>query len=402
MSEKLSIKELDLKGKVALIRVDFNVPIENGIVVDDTRIRSTLPTLQYVLDQGGSIILMSHLGRPKGTAQTQYSLAPCAKELEKLLNRPVKMAPDCRGSVVKQMASSLKPGDILLLENLRFHKGEENPESEPTFASALANLGDVYINDAFGTAHRAHASTTTIAQFFPNQAAAGFLMLKEIDYLGKTLQNPKRPFYSILGGAKISSKFKTIESLIKKADKLLIGGAMAFTFFKAEGIKIGDSLFEPDYITVARQLLDVSSQSRCPLLLPIDLVITRTTESTSEWKVIDIEEGIPDHFQGVDIGPKTVQMYLNELQNASTIFWNGPLGVFEVPPFDKGTLEIAKGISASGAITVIGGGDSLAAIEKAGVADRISHLSTGGGATLEYIEFGDLPGIQALSDRAIK
>ncbi len=399
MVDKLSVKDLDLKGKKALIRVDFNVPLENGQITDDTRIRASLPTIQYVLDQGGSVILMSHLGRPKGQPDPQFSLVPCAKRLSELLQRPVQMAPDCCGPDVEKMAQQLKPGDILLLENLRFHKGEEKPEQEPSFVSGLAELGDVYINDAFGTAHRAHASTTLIAQFFPDKAAAGFLLEKEIAYLGSTLLNPKRPFCAILGGAKISTKFKVIETLMQKADVLLIGGAMAYTFLKAEDIPIGHSLVENDFLGVARQLMGVSAQSRCRLLLPIDLIVAREINAQAEKRIVKVIEGIPEGFQGVDIGPETIQLYAQEIKQAATVFWNGPLGIFECPPFDQGTNAIAQVLAEHSATTIVGGGDSAAAVEKAGLADRMSHISTGGGASLEYIEFGKLPGIDALTNK---
>jgi phosphoglycerate kinase len=400
MSEKLSIRDLDLKNQKALIRVDFNVPIENGQITDDSRIRASLPTIQFVLDHGGSVILMSHLGRPKSKPDSKFSLAPCAKRLAELLKRPVQMAPDCLGPEVKKMVLKLKPGEILLLENLRFHPGEEKPEEHPAFVSGLAELGDVYINDAFGTAHRAHASTTMIAKFFPRKAAAGFLIEKEIAYLGSTLLNPKHPFYAILGGAKISTKFKVIEALMQKADELLIGGAMAYTFFKAQNIPVGDSLVENDFLDIAKKLMNVSTESRCRLLLPIDLVVARQINPQAERKVIQVKAGIPEGFQGVDIGPATIKLYSQELKNAHTIFWNGPVGVFECPPFDQGTNAIAKTLANLPlATTIVGGGDSVAAIEKVGVAGHINHISTGGGATLEYIELGQLPGIEALSTK---
>jgi 3-phosphoglycerate kinase len=403
MTSKLSIEDLDLKGKKALIRVDFNVPIEKGVITDDTRIKAVLPTLQYVLDHGGAAILMSHLGRPKGAPDPQYSLAPCAKRLAQLLAIPVQLAPDCHGPEVAKMAKELRPGEVLLLENLRFHPGEEKPEKEPAFVSGLAELGDLYINDAFGTAHRAHASTTTIAQFFPHKAAAGFLMQKELDYLSSVLSSPKRPFCSILGGAKISTKFKVIESLLQKADILLVGGAMAFTFFKAENIPVGDSIYENDFIPVARQLMDLDVQSRCRILLPSDIVIARSRSPNAERRIVNIRDGIPDGFQGLDIGPQTIQTYSREIRQAETVFWNGPLGVFECPPFDQGTNAIAQILSdLKGATTIVGGGETVAAVEKGGYKEKITHLSTGGGAALEYIESGRLPGIDALSDRVKK
>jgi 3-phosphoglycerate kinase len=399
MEEKLTIKDLDLKNKKALLRVDFNVPIENGIITDDSRIRASIPSIQYILEQGGSVILMSHLGRPNGEIDPSLSLRPCAQHLSKLLSLPVKMAPDSCGPVVQKLADDLKPGEILLLENLRFHKGEEKPAEEPTFVSGLADLGDLYINDAFGTAHRAHASTTVLATFFPGKSAMGFLMEQELAYLGSKLLHPKRPFYAILGGAKISTKFKVIEALMQKADVLLIGGAMAFSFFKAQGISTGKSKVENDFLPVARELLDVGSQSRCRVVLPVDIVITDKIEHGAKGHPVRINQGIPNGMEGVDIGPETIRKYTEELKNASTIFWNGPLGVFECPPFDHGTNAIAKFIAelTPKATTIVGGGDTIAAVEHAKVANKFSHVSTGGGASLEFIEFGRLPGIDALS-----
>lgn len=397
MQNKLSIKDLDLKGKKALIRVDFNVPIENGKISDDTRIRAALPTIKYALDKGAAVIVMSHMGRPDGKPDPSYSLSPCGQRLSELLSKPVLMAQDCIGSDVQKMASELKPGEVLLLENLRFHKGEEKPREEPGFASALAQLGDVYVDDAFGCAHRSHASITTIAQFFPGKAAAGFLLEKEIEYLGRTLSDPQRPFVAILGGAKVSTKFKIIEALTRKADVLLIGGAMANTFFKAEGYEIGDSLYEKEFIPVAKEILDVGNQSRCRILLPVDVAAT-TKIGNADKKIFSIMKGIPRGFQALDIGPETVLKYSKELEKAATVFWNGPLGVFEHPPFDKGTKDIALVLSQLPCKSIVGGGDSVAAIEEAGVADRITHLSTGGGASLEFLELGTLPGIESLSD----
>jgi 3-phosphoglycerate kinase len=399
MGQKLSISDLDLNGKKVLIRVDYNVPLDNGEITDDTRIRASLPTIQYALTHGAAVILMSHLGRPQGKPDKVFSLEPCARRLSEMLQNPVKMAPECVGLEVDQLVKNLKSGEVLLLENLRFHKGEEHPEQEPGFVNLLANLGDVYVNDAFGTAHRDHTSTALIATFFPGKAAAGFLMEKEIAYLGATMQNPRRPFYAILGGAKISTKFKVIKALMRKADVLLIGGAMAYTFFKAEKVPIGNSLFEESFITVAREILDITGEPHCDIILPLDCVITQKMDS-GETRIADMKEGIPDGWMGVDIGPKTLKLYEQELSKASSIFWNGPLGVFEHPPFNAGTDAIAKALAGyKSATTVIGGGDSIAAIEAAGVADKIDHLSTGGGAALEYIEYGSLPGINALSDK---
>lgn len=398
MGKKLSIRDLDLRDKRALIRVDFNVPMENGEITDDSRIKASIPTVQYALDHGASVILMSHLGRPKPNPEKAFSLEPCAKRLSQIIQKPVKMAPDCVGIEVDQLARSLKPGEILLLENLRFHPGEERPEEEPGFVNALSSLGDVYINDAFGTAHRAHASTALIAKLFPGKAAAGFLMEKEIAFLGSALQDPKKPFVAILGGSKISTKFKVIESLLKKADVLLIGGAMAYTFYKSEQIPIGNSLFEESFMPVAREILDVTDNPHCRVILPVDSVITQNLDSGVN-KVVDMNKGIEDGWMGVDIGPKTIKLFSEELKKASTIFWNGPLGIFEHPPYDAGTNAIAKAMgSLHHATTIVGGGDSIAAIEHAGAAGQFSHLSTGGGAALEYIENGTLPGIEALSD----
>lgn len=403
MTEKLSIRDLDLNNKRALIRVDFNVPMEHGKITDDSRIRESVPTIEYVLDHGGSVILLSHLGRPDGIYNSSLSLKPCGDRLAKLLQRPVQFATDCCSEEAKKKAKELHPGQILLLENLRFHKGEEKPQQEPTFVSSLANLGDVYINDAFGTAHRAHASTTAIAEFFPGKAATGFLIEKEIMYLGKTLINPKPPFVAILGGAKISTKFKVIEALMQKADILLIGGAMTYTFFKADNIPVGDSLVENDFVAVARELIDVSSQSKCRLLLPVDSVASNEIKAHANYKIFAREDGIPNGMKGVDIGPTTVEIYAKEIRKASTVFWNGPLGVFECPPFDEGTNQIAKVIAGLGpsVTTIVGGGDSVAAIEHAKVRNKFSHISTGGGASLEYIEFGQLPGVEALSDKTL-
>lgn len=401
MNEKLSIRDLDLGGHRVLLRVDFNVPIKNGEVVDDSRIRASLPSIRYVLDKGGSVILMSHLGRPDGKADPKFSLIPCAKRLSLLLKIPVQMAPDCCGEKTKQMAKSLLPGEVLLLENLRFHPGEEKPESEPAFVGALAELGDLYVNDAFGTAHRAHASTALIAHFFPGKAAEGFLMEKEVAYLGSVLSNPRRPFYAILGGAKISTKFKVIGALMKKADALFIGGAMAYTFLEAGGIAVGNSLVEKEFVGEALEIIRLGKTGSCKIFLPVDLVVAREIDAAAERRIIVVDNGVPDGFEGVDIGPKTAALYCEELKKGKTIFWNGPLGVFECPPFDLGTNTIAKMLASleKSATTIVGGGDSVAAIEQAGLADQITHISTGGGASLEYIELGKLPGIEALSDK---
>jgi 3-phosphoglycerate kinase len=405
MDKKLSITDLNLQGQKALIRVDFNVPMHNGEISDDTKIRLSLPTIQYALDHGAAIILLSHLGRPENGYDPKFSLTPCARKLSELLKLPVQMAPNCSGMEVDELAKNLKSGEILFLENLRFHPGEEHPEKEQAFVNSLANLGTVYINEAFGSSHRAHASTAILPQFFPGKAAAGFLLQKEIAYLSSTLLNPNRPFCAILGGSKISSKFELIKVLLKKADFLLIGGAMAYTFFKAEQISIGDSLYEPEFISSAREILDITSKTHSRIILPVDSVITKkenlsNLSSTSPFEIVSMKQGIPDGWVGVDIGPETIRLFDRELQKAKTIFWNGPVGIFEKPPFDQGTLALAKSLAQlTSATTIVGGGDSIAAIHAAGVEDKIGHLSTGGGASLEYIEYGHLPGIDALSNK---
>lgn len=399
MEQKLAISDLSLNGKKVLMRVDFNVPQDKqGNITDDMRIRAALPSIQYVLDQGGSVILMSHLGRPKGRT-SELTLAPCSKRLSELLHKPVKMAPDCVGPEVLKLANDLKSGEVLLLENLRFHDAEEKPEKDPNFAKKLASLGDVYINDAFGTAHRAHSSTATIAQYFPQAAAAGFLLEKEIQFLGDALLHPKRPFYAIIGGAKISSKIGVLKSLIQKVDGLLIGGGMAYTFLKAEGVDIGDSLYEPAALEDAKSILKEVQRTKIRFLLPQDFVIAEKIEQNAPTQVVDSIEGIPDGWQGLDIGPKTVQQFKDVLSHSKTVFWNGPLGVFEVPRFAEGTQAVAKYLSGLPALKIVGGGDSVSAIQEAGLGDSFDHLSTGGGASLEYIEFGTLPGIEALSEK---
>lgn len=397
--EKLSLRDLDLKNKRVLMRVDFNVPLSNGQIADDSRIVASLPSIHYVLEHGGKLILMSHLGRPDGKADPKYSLDVCAKRLSELLNLPVKMAEDCIGSHVEKMANELKPTEILLLENLRFHAGEEKPETDATFASSLAKLGDVYVNDAFGTAHRAHASTAVIASFFPGKAAAGFLMEKEVKMLSSLLTKPKKPFYAIIGGAKVSSKAGAIKHLLQKIDALFIGGGMAYTFLQTEGVSIGDSLFEEKESQIAKEILKTCKAQKIPCYLPIDLVIANAFSNDAESKTIDVMEGIPSGWQGMGIGPRTVDAWSKALKKAATIFWNGPLSVFEMPRFAKGTFEIADLLAHSPATVVVGGGDSIAAIERQGLEKHFTHLSTGGGASLEFLEFGHLPGIDALANK---
>lgn len=381
------------------MRVDFNVPLnKEGKITDDSKIVASLPSIKYVLDHGGSLILMSHLGRPKEVFTPEFSLKPCAQRLSELLQREVLMAPDCIGEKVYATAKRLKPGQILLLENLRFHRGEENPDKDPLFVKQLADLGDIYVNDAFGTAHRAHASTAAITKYFSNVSAAGFLLDKEINVLGQALKTPKRPFCAILGGSKISTKFGVIRALMQKADTVLIGGAMAFTFFKAKGINIGDSLCEDECLDQAKELMAASGKGQAQLILPVDFVIATEAKEGIAGKTVPAAKGIPEGYKGLDIGPQTVVKFTSYLEKAATILWNGPLGVFEIDEFAKGTNAIAHILALLHATTIVGGGDSVSAIQAAGVAGKITHLSTGGGASLEYIEFGTLPGIKALSD----
>ncbi len=387
---KLSIRDLDLKGKRVFIRVDFNVPLAPGgqEITSDKRIKASLPSIKYALEQGASLILASHLGRPKGKPNPEMSLKPVAKRLEELLGRPVKMAPDCVGPEVEAMKPA--PGEVLLLENLRFHPEEE--KNAPEFAKKLASLCDVYVNDAFGSAHRAHASTEGMIKFVP-KAAAGLLMDKELEWLTKATKNPERPCIAILGGAKVSDKIEVIQNLMKFVDRLLIGGAMAYTFLKAQGQPTGKSLVEADKVDLAKELLATAGGK---LLLPLDHVVAAELKEGAANEVV---ETIPDDKMGLDIGPKTVKAYAKEIAAAKTVIWNGPMGVFEKPPFDKGTMALAKAVAESGAVSVVGGGDSEKAIKSAGVADKITHISTGGGASLEFLSGIDLPGVAALTEK---
>lgn len=397
--KKLLLQELDLNHKKVLMRVDFNVPIDKkGHITDDTRIRAALPSIRYVLEHGASLILMSHLGRPKGGPSPELSLAPCAQRLSELLQKPVSMAPDCIGKEVEEMAKNLKPGQVLMLENLRFHEAEEHPEKDPTFARQLATFGDLYVNDAFGTAHRAHSSTAEITKYFPGKAAAGFLMEKEIQFLGEALDHPSHPFYAVIGGAKISTKIGMLKSLLKKVDALFIGGGMTFTFLKAQGISIGQSIHEDQCLKEAKEILDMAKKEGVPIYLPLDHLIVKEVSNEAPSKIVQTSVGIPEDYQGVDIGPKTIEEYTKTLGDAKTVFWNGPMGIFEMNNFAKGTNAIAQCLANLNATTIVGGGESVAAVEAAGLAKQMTHISTGGGATLEYIEFGKLPGIEALSD----
>lgn len=398
--DKLTLRDLDVANKRVLMRVDFNVPLlEGGKISDDSRIRAALPSIRYVLDCGGALVLMSHLGRPDGKVDKKYSLGSCAKRLGELLGKTVKLAPDCVGEEVERLVKNMKAGDVLLLENLRFHPGEEHPEKEKDFVERLSRLGDVYVNDAFGTAHRAHASTALIASFFRGQAAAGFLMEKEVSVLGCLLENPKRPFYAIIGGAKVSTKAGVMRNLLSKLDGLFIGGAMAYTFLKTQGMKIGDSLYEEKESAAAAEILKEASLANIPCWLPVDLVIADAFDKSAHKKIVTAKEGVPDGWQGMGIGPETVKLWSEKLKAAGSIFWNGPLSVFEMPRFAEGTFEMARRLASLPATVVVGGGDSIAAIEELGLGEKFAHLSTGGGASLEFLEFGHLPGIDALTDQ---
>ena len=392
---KKTVKDIDLKGKKVFVRCDFNVPMdENQNITDNTRIKAALPTIKYLLEQNCKIILASHLGRPKGEVKPEYSLKPVAKELSKLLGKEVIMANDVIGEDATTKAENLKEGEILLLENVRFHK--EETDNDPEFAKKLASMAEIFVNDAFGTAHRAHASTTGIADYIPG--VSGFLIEKELKFLGNAVNNPERPFVAILGGAKVSDKIGVIDSLLEKVDTLMIGGGMAYTFFKAQGYNVGNSLCEVEKTGLALEAMEKAKSKGVKLLLPIDTKIGKEFKPDTESKTVAWTE-IPDDWEGFDIGEKTIEMFKNELKTAKTVIWNGPLGLFEFDQFAIGTNEIAKTLAELDATTIIGGGDSAAAVEKAGLADKMTHISTGGGASLEFLEGKKLPGIECLQDK---
>lgn len=393
---KLSIDDLDLDGKKVLMRVDFNVPIRDGKVDNDNRIVAALPTIRAALERGAAVILMSHLGRPKGQVKPEFSLRPVRDNLAQHLGREVRFVEDCVGPRAEQAAADLKSGEVLLLENLRFHPGEQKPDTEPGFVEGLSRLGECYVNDAFGTAHRAHASMVGVAEQF-DRRAAGYLMVKELDYFGQALASPGRPFVALLGGAKVSDKILLIENLLDKVDVILIGGAMAYTFLAAKGVAVGDSRVEDDKLDLARDLLAKAADKGVDLLLPTDHVCGRQFDEATEVRQVETTE-IPAGWMGLDIGARTIELFGERIAAAGTIVWNGPMGVFEWPAFAEGTMALARACADSDAVTIVGGGDSASAAKKSGLADRFSHISTGGGASLELLEGKQLPGVAVLTD----
>ncbi len=387
------LQDFDVQSKRVLVRVDFNVPLDKktGEITDDTRIKASLPTINHLLSHKAKVILMSHLGRPDGKVVEGLRMEKVARRLGELLGMEVLVAPDCVGQEVETLAFNLKDGQVLMLENLRFHPEEE--KNDPEFSRNLAKLGEIYVNDAFATAHRAHSSTEGVAHLLPS--CAGFLMQKEYDYLSRVLENPSKPLLAITGGAKVSDKLKLLLNMLSRVDFLLIGGGMAYTFLKARGLSIGSSLCEDDLLDKAKEIMSQAEKSRVELLLPLDLVVAKDLNNPTDFRIVPVEE-IPPDYGGVDIGPKTRELFKEKIKKAKTIVWNGPVGVFEVPPFDEGSREIAMALSQSGALTIVGGGDTAAAVEKFGLADKISHVSTGGGASLEFLEGRPLPGIEVL------
>jgi 3-phosphoglycerate kinase len=398
--KKLNIRDCDVKGKRVLARFDFNVPLDSdGIITDDMRIQAALPTIKNIVDRGGRLIMMSHLGRPRGQRNPELSLTPVANRLGELVSNPLRFVGDCVGDEVKAKVAELGDGELLLLENVRFY--DEETENDRKFAGELASLGDIFVNDAFGTAHRAHASTAGVAEFFDIRAA-GFLMEKELEALGRALTDPDRPFVAVLGGAKIKGKINLIQSLLEKVDVLLVGGGMMYTFFKASGLEIGRSICDEEYVSMCKELMGKTKEGPSKLLLPVDTIIAREIDDASPTREVSIAD-IPEDWIGVDIGPKTVSLFKSQIDEARTVFWNGPMGVFEKPNFAEGTKAIARAVASGrdrGANTIVGGGDSVAAINLMGIADRFSHVSTGGGASLEFLEGRQLPGVEALCDVA--
>jgi 3-phosphoglycerate kinase len=395
MMNKKTVSDIDLKGKRVIARVDFNVPLdEQGNITDDKRIKGALPTIRHILDNGGRLILVSHLGRPKSGPEPKFSMKPAAERLSELLGKKVTLAADVIGPDAKAKAAALKDGEVMMLENVRFHKEEE--KNDPAFAKELASMADIFVNDAFGTAHRAHASTAGLADYLP--AVSGYLIKKELDIMGKALESPERPFVAILGGAKVSDKISVIENLLEKVDSLIIGGSMAYTFFAAQGRSVGTSKYEADKLDLAGNLLKKAKEKGVNLLLPVDNVVGKEFSADTESKVVDSDK-IPDGWMGLDIGPKTIELFSQTIKTAKTVVWNGPVGVFEMEKFAVGTRKIAEALANSSAVSIVGGGDSAAAVEQLGFADRITHISTGGGASLEFLEGKELPGIAVLNDK---
>lgn len=391
---KKTVKDLDVSGKKVLVRCDFNVPIKDGVITNDKRIVAALPTIQYLIQNNAKVILCSHLGRPKEAFEPEFSLSPVAKRLTELLNNNVKMAKDVIGEDAKTLANALKNGEVMLLENVRYHKEEK--KNDPTFAKELASLAELYVNDAFGAAHRAHASTAGVTAYLP--AACGLLIQKEIEIMGGALSSPKRPLVAILGGAKVSDKIGVIQNLLDKVDTLIIGGGMAYTFFKAQGLEVGTSICEDDKVELAKQLMQQAKEKGVNLLIPIDNKIGDQFAENAATQIV-ATDSMPQNWMGMDIGPKTITLFCDALKGAGTVIWNGPMGVFEFAEFAAGTLAVAKAVADCGAITIIGGGDSVAAVVKLGYADKMTHISTGGGASLEFLEGKDLPGITSLNDK---